>query len=165
MRRHTSLTPLTHDHHHALAQARRLRSSSKLEQSEWPQVTQEFLSFFDSDTLAHFKEEEDIIFPLVVGDPQAGPLVAQALEEHVRIKALVERLRDELHGGSPTLQTMVAVADLLQEHIRLEEKELFPLIEQVAQRDLSAIELAPRVRNQVRVPNESSLTEEANDAR
>ncbi len=46
-RRNDALIPLTHDHHHALAQARRLRDASKLSDvTERRNLANDFVNFY-----------------------------------------------------------------------------------------------------------------------
>lgn len=69
MRRHDALIPLTHDHHHALARARRLRLAAASENGEEQRAAaEEFVEFFEGDSVLHFREEEEILFPLVIGE-------------------------------------------------------------------------------------------------
>lgn len=51
--------------------------------------------------------------------------------EHLCIHALVRALKWELERGVPGPATMSRLASLLEEHIRVEEKTLFPLIERI----------------------------------
>lgn len=129
MKRHESLIPLTHDHHHALAQARRLRLAAKQDDGERLRQAREFVDFFESDTLRHFREEEELVFPFVVDEVEAAPVLNRIMMEHLRIHAVVRALKWELERGSPGAATMSRLATLLEQHIRLEEKSLFPLIE------------------------------------
>jgi hemerythrin-like domain-containing protein len=149
MRRHDALIPLTHDHHHALARARRLRLAAASEdREEQREAAIEFVEFFEEDSLLHFREEEEILFPLVIDrDDAPVDLLARLLLEHVRMHRLVGALRGELDGGEPEPGTLQAIGELLAQHIRAEESELFPIIERlVGEEDLRSIRLAPRIR-------------------
>jgi hemerythrin-like domain-containing protein len=149
MKRHDALIPLTHDHHHALARARRMRLAAAGDDlDEQRSASDEFLEFFDEHTLLHFREEEEILFPLVVDRPDAPmELLSRLLVEHVRLHGLVRDLRAQRGAdGSPTA-TMAEIARLLADHIRAEESELFPLMERMLSEDeLSSVHLAPRDR-------------------
>lgn len=91
-----------------------------------------FAAFFASVTVPHFREEEEQLFPLVADSDEAAPLLVQALLDHQRLHALAARL-----GSQEDLRaTMVELADLLEAHVRREERELFPLIERVARTQL-----------------------------
>lgn len=146
--RDEALMPLTHDHHHALAAARRLGLAAGVDGSERKERAEEFVAFFRADTLQHFREEEEEVFPLIVGRPEAAEALQQVMIEHLRIHAAVASLQRELHAGHPTAATMGSVAELLQSHIRFEEKVVFPLVETLADRGaLNAVALAERDRS------------------
>ena len=68
MKRDPSLVPLSHDHHHALVQARRLREGAEPGAS--------FLRFFSEETIRHFCEEEERLFPALVSAVVGGGLPA-----------------------------------------------------------------------------------------
>jgi hemerythrin-like domain-containing protein len=129
VKRHAALVPLSHDHHRALVQARRLRERGTA-------AAAEFLRFFASETTRHFREEEELVFPLLYDDEPES--LREILIQHHRLRALVQRLR---RGED----VAAAVAELLERHIRLEERELFELIQRVVPEDqLQRLGLAPR---------------------
>lgn len=76
MKRHESLIPLTHDHHHTLAQARRLKDAlSGGDGATMRRAADDFVNFYLSRARRHFHEEEELFFaPLIddeVGDVKA----------------------------------------------------------------------------------------------
>lgn len=148
MRRHEALIPLTHDHHHALVQVRRLRSAADGAEGARRAAAEGFLEFFHEDTIGHFRDEEEVVFPLVAGVAELREPVDRALAEHVAINVLVRRLAGETNDGAPQAGTLREIAGTLERHVRFEEKELFPLIEERAQHGaLEAVHLAPRNRD------------------
>ncbi|HYI46457.1 MAG TPA: hemerythrin domain-containing protein [Actinomycetota bacterium] len=146
MKRHESLIPLTHDHHHALGQARRLKLSHTEPNDKRVERAREFLEFFGSETLTHFREEEEEIFPLAVGEPEAESVLARTMMEHLQIHAAVHRLSDQVAAGNAPGESLTRIGELLESHIRSEEKTVFPLIERLAPQALDAVELSPRKR-------------------
>lgn len=143
MKRHQALVPLSHDHHHALVEARRLRRASDAAEDERREAVAAFLRFYSMETLRHFREEEERLFPALVGHDGAGGLLVQALLEHQRIHALVGRLEQDMVAGTANGSSMRELAELLEAHVRLEERRLFPLIQEVVQDEtLSGLELA-----------------------
>ena len=62
------------------------------------------------------------------GDPDQESVVLM-LAQHARIRALVMDLSDEVTGGGVRPETLQRIGEGLEEHIRLEEREVFPLIE------------------------------------
>jgi quercetin dioxygenase-like cupin family protein len=126
MKRHPALIPLSHDHHRALVEARRLRRAAA-----GPEPAAEaFLRFFTDVTVRHFREEEELLFPSVVDCEGARELLVQALLEHQRLHALAARMQQQLAGGDSLVGVMRQLGELLEAHVRLEERRLFPVIEQ-----------------------------------
>ena len=139
MKRHPTLVSLSHEHHHGLVQARRLRAGAQAEVRS--EAATAFLQFFGRETVEHFREEEERLFPLLAESDHARESLTRALLEHQRLHALVARLHDQVHAGEPEPALMTQVACLLEAHIRYEERELFPLIERSV-RDLQLLPAA-----------------------
>jgi hemerythrin-like domain-containing protein len=135
MRRHDGLIPLTHDHHHGLAQARRLRIAANGSDEERLRASETFIDFFRTEALAHFREEEEVVFPLAVDRPGAEAFLERVMIEHLRIHAIVARLEHELQSGKVSQETATDAAAALRSHIRFEETEVFPMIERVVPED------------------------------
>jgi hemerythrin-like domain-containing protein len=146
-RRHDALIPLTHDHHHALHNVRLLQKAADAEGAERVEAALAFVDFFRDHSVQHFREEEEELFPMVVGLPDA-PLdgVARILLEHVQIHASVKDLQRQAADGDVDPQTMRSLGDLLKAHIRFEENELFPVIEAMVPDELRGLTLAERER-------------------
>ncbi len=130
MKRHEALVALSHDHHRTLVEARRLRRAADGEDPAG--AVAPFLDFFTAHVVPHFREEEETLFPLVAGSDEARPLLVQALLDHQLLHASVARLDD-----SPDPRAaMLEIGELLDAHVRREERELFPLIERLAAAEL-----------------------------
>ena len=83
MKRHASLVPLSHDHHHALVEARRLGKAADGTDAARRKAAADFVRFFSTETVRHFREEEEQLFPALVGQEGADErLLVQALLEH-----------------------------------------------------------------------------------
>ena len=128
MKRTRALIPLSHDHHHALVAARRLRLATG--RADAREEAAAFCRFFADESVRHFREEEERLFPMVADSDEARPLVVRALLEHQQLHAFAARLASE------DLAPMHDLAALLEAHVRFEERELFPLIERLAQSKL-----------------------------
>lgn len=129
-KRHASLIPLTHDHHHTLAQARRLKETqAATDAATVRRAADDFVNFYLGRARHHFHEEEELFFAPLVDDEVVGPLVARAVADHLRLHAQVRVLRRQLSGGDVSGDLLGAIAALLESHVRFEEQELFPLIE------------------------------------
>jgi hypothetical protein len=126
MKRHRALIPLSHDHHQALVAARRLRRAADAEEDPADAVAA-FVRFFRTSSVPHFREEEETIFPLVIDNHEARPLVVQALLDHQQLHALTAMLETADDVGA----TMHELGQLLEAHVRFEERTLFPLVERL----------------------------------
>ena len=141
MKRHRALIGLSHDHHHGLVAARRLRRAAEGDAPARRDAAGTFLEFFGRETRPHFREEEERFFPLLVGaDDPAGRLLVEALLEHQQLYALVAGLEGEVAEGDPSAATMRELGRTLESHIRLEERTLFPLLEEVASGGLGRLQ-------------------------
>lgn len=130
MRRHEKLIPLSHDHHHVLKQVRGLRAASKGDDNERAEAAREFVKFHADESIRHFREEEEVFFPLVVDEPDVAEPLAEALEEHQQLHALARQWGSDPETA-PGADEMVRIATLLEGHVRREEKVIFPIIERV----------------------------------
>jgi iron-sulfur cluster repair protein YtfE (RIC family) len=147
-KRRDELIPLTHDHHHALKQARHMIAAATGDAGARREVAEGFLRFFEEDTLAHFREEEEVLFPLLLLNSEVAPQeLITVLIDHVHIHGLVARLRESVATGDPDAELMRTIGESLRAHVRLEENELFPMIEAlVPDEELAAVAFAPRSR-------------------
>jgi hemerythrin-like domain-containing protein len=84
---------------------------------------------------AHFRKEEETLLPILARYRQdvldSGPVVEMLLGQHARVRGLVMQLSDEYADGSLKSETLGKISTLLETHIRLEEREVFPIIEEV----------------------------------
>lgn len=134
-RRHPALIPLSHDHQHALALAFRLHHPSPpgpvtaVTPASTPESrAAEVRDLWTRELVTHFQAEEAVLFPAlrrhVGADDPAHALIAALLAEHERMRTLVDAL-----GSAPDDDArgplLVAFADLLEAHVRTEERQLF----------------------------------------
>jgi len=132
-KRHPSLIPLSHDHHHGLVLAFRLReglprnrkpSDSPHEQAEAT------VHFFHDNLVAHFQAEEEVLFPAIhICTPEATPQLDTLIAEHAVMRSMVARLAHITPEDSSLSGRLKSFGDVLERHIRSEERELFPLYE------------------------------------
>lgn len=124
MKRDPALVTLSHDHHQALFVAQRL---SRAEPASAGEARTGLLDYWRQHGREHFRAEEEILLPAFAahGDP-SDPLVARALCEHVAIRARVAAIAADPDAAVPALREL---GEALAAHVRLEERELFPLVE------------------------------------
>ena len=134
MKRAPELRDLSDHHHRGLVQARRLKIAATGDEANMPEETAEaFLEFWQEGTTTHFREEEEVLLPVLARyreDLLGREPVVEMLLQHARIRGLVMGLSDEVKGGSVRLETLGSIGELLETHIRLEEREVFPTIEE-----------------------------------
>lgn len=123
MKRRPELHPLSHDHHHGLIVARRLRLASA-DSGTLPEAVPVFLEAWNAEIEPHFQREEALLLPEVERARPGHPLAARTLLEHRELRALVSRLH---HSAEASLAG--EIARRLDEHIRFEERVLFPEVE------------------------------------
>ncbi|MGH7832785.1 MAG: hemerythrin domain-containing protein [Candidatus Binatia bacterium] len=132
--RHPSLITLSHDHHHALALALRCRKQAlgQIQPAGAEGLrhrANEFRSFVESSLTSHFRAEEEVLFPFAESSvPEAREIIAVLLEEHREIRRLTALLAAE----DRLSKFLFDAGDVLERHVRREERELFPLIERSA---------------------------------
>jgi hemerythrin-like domain-containing protein len=123
MKRHPALVPLSRDHHHVLVIARRLRHATTETAAE---TARAFLAHWDAEEKPHFRLEEELLLPAYAahGAPE-HPAVVRTLLDHM----LIRRDADQL-ANAPQLELLHDLGARLTAHVELEERELFPLIEE-----------------------------------
>ncbi len=136
MKRDEALRPLSREHLNALHAAKVLREGSDLEA-----VTEVFFDFWESQGQRHFRIEEEVLLPHWARYAEVDrPGVARMLEEHLAIRR--EALR--LSAGEASLEEAQELGRLLHDHVRFEERQLFPIVEEALDTD-SLAELATRI--------------------
>lgn len=132
MKRHKSLYPLSHDHHHALVQARKLRiASSDPDLSSFYQAAGDFIAFWDANLEFHFQQEEEILLPIFATYSFADrPEIVETLKQHLEIRQTLGHLRTEIIQGTATTAEGLQLSGQLERHIRYEENVLFSAIEE-----------------------------------
>ena len=61
----------------------------------------------------------------------ARPLLERILREHMELHGLVRALRIEAAAGDIPPEVLRTIGDLLHDHVRVEERELFAEIERI----------------------------------
>jgi hemerythrin-like domain-containing protein len=135
MKRDDALITLSHDHQHGLATALTLRRATRAETGA---ARAAFLEFWRAEGSAHFRIEEEVLLPGFArhGDVRIDA-VARVLLDHVELRSRAVAIEGD---SDPPLELLNSTGELLAEHIRHEERVLFPLIEQtLPQEDLARL--------------------------
>ena len=147
MKRTPELRTLSEDHHHGLVHARRLHRAAEGEEALSGEfAAKEFLDFWQKETAIHFRKEEEVLLPVVArygGDVSQDSFV-EMLAQHAHIRGLIMRLSDEVMGGNVRPETLHEIGEQLEAHIRLEERAVFPLVEESLS-EAALTELAARL--------------------
>jgi hemerythrin-like domain-containing protein len=123
MKRSPALTPLSHDHHHALSLAMQAGKAARQDDPlVWQQVAIKLAQHYQDSLKAHFSQEEQYLLPALT---QAGQQAAvdRTLADHAHLHALLQ------HPELATAAILQAFADAMTAHVRFEERELFVLAE------------------------------------
>ena len=120
MKRAEELLHLSREHHGALVLAKRIAACPPDTNARLA-MCEQVSARFQQELAPHFAEEEQTLLPLMrAAHPQA---VQRTLDDHVTLRALAMRLA----LGDET--ALPAFGKCLAEHVRFEERELFPLFE------------------------------------
>lgn len=127
--RKTELRGLSEQHHYGLVESRELRLAAEGTPEAIERARSAFLSTWTEQIEPHFRSEETALLPEYGEGGGDWELIRRTLEEHTRIRGLVRRLEQ---GGEPTDPALLTdLATLLHDHIRFEERTLFPSAESV----------------------------------
>lgn len=142
IKRHVVLQPLSRHHMEALYLGVKLRRAGTEKSAlTTEELVHEVKSFWDPDGERHFREEEEILLPTYAkyGDIKQE-IIVDMLLEHVKIRSLVRTVTTE----AVDVETLHALGELLETHIRKEERIIFPMIEKALPEDVLQ-EMAPYI--------------------
>ena len=135
MKRNPALYTLSHDHHQGLILAQQLKKGApqyKGMPSTLEDKKEYTLSFYKTELVKHFQDEEEILFPAVKNkNDELDRKIAEIISEHRKMESLIKDLEktDQLEN------VLDELGHLLEKHIRKEERELFMEIEKVLSED------------------------------
>ncbi len=128
MKRRPSLQPLSRDHDEALLQVQALRAAAEGRPDERRVVRARFRDLWDGWFRDHLGLEERWLPPLI---PEEGN-VDRLRDEHDEIRSLADAFLRGAAEVEPACALMLRLAGRLHDHIRWEERHLFPGIERAA---------------------------------
>ncbi|TDU39660.1 hypothetical protein BXY82_1690 [Gelidibacter sediminis] len=128
LKRHKALQPLSREHHHGLLLSWKIRSGFS-KNIEIERIKQYADWFFENHLIPHFALEETHIFTIL---PSDNELVKRALAEHRRLKRLFTNDED-------AAKNLHKIEEELEQHIRFEERTLFPEIQKAATEEQLAL--------------------------
>jgi iron-sulfur cluster repair protein YtfE (RIC family) len=124
MKRSDALAGLSRDHHHGLVVAQRLSRATAETASA---ARDSFLGYWNDEGHLHFAIEEDVLLPAFARHHAPDdPAVVRVLVDHVDLRRRAADLRET---ATPTPESLHELGGRLHDHVRHEERVLFPLIE------------------------------------
>lgn len=132
MKRDKNLHPLSWDHHAALTGVVFTRKHIQIGSGAYrlQQIAREFAAFYEIGLLPHFRHEEEWLLPRYLRHTDANDTnVVQLLTDHIKLHRLILDVADALESNRDLVAPLTALTDLLETHVRFEERELFPKIE------------------------------------
>ena len=129
MKRHTSLAPLSRQHHGALILSQLLKKAAPAYKGLPTDIKGKAayaLQFYHNDLLSHFAAEEEVILIKIKNvSPELDLISKEIIAEHNALKVLFTTISN--NADMATHLNNIGVA--LDNHIRKEERVFFPLIQ------------------------------------
>ena len=129
MRRDRSLIPLSHQHQHGLALCvlndRGLKKDPSRENVD--KLSKMAADMAQIELLSHFQVEEQVLFPAVRPLIENTALIDELISQHREMEQMIEELANQ--RGAARKRTLLDFSDLLNRHIRSEERQLFQEIQ------------------------------------
>lgn len=121
LKRSKELAPLSREHHDGLLFVWKIKQG--LANGTSVETLRAYtLWFWDNQIKSHFNDEEKILIKYLPAD---NPLVKQMIREHEQIRDLIVSIDQE-----PDKRSLELFAELLNNHIRFEERQLFKYVEE-----------------------------------
>lgn len=123
MKRHPALQALSREHHTALVLAKACERAVQSGDAEMiEQTCKRAVQVFSDEMEPHFQIEEQSFLPLL-RSIEMQPLVEQTRADHQQLRSLIAGLQQS------NAQALGGFGKCLAEHVRFEERALFPAIE------------------------------------
>ncbi len=129
MKRSPALQQLSREHHTALTLAKASeRAAQSGEEAQVRLTCQRVIRAYANELEPHFQFEEQSLLPLL-HSAATHPLVERTLADHQQLRGLLDALRQNDAGA------LDSFGKCLTAHVRFEERELFPALESLLQRE------------------------------
>ncbi|MBN8672865.1 MAG: hemerythrin domain-containing protein [Chitinophagales bacterium] len=122
IKRNENIVPLSRDHHFGLLFCWKIRQGLKAK-IELERVRKYILYFWKFHLEQHFNEEETLLFSQV-----QNKLCDDGFSQHKEIRNIIARFTESANDNE---ELYALLASLVDEHIRFEERILFPYLESV----------------------------------
>ncbi len=135
MKRHEAIAPLSRDHHGSLILAQLLKKNAPMYR-DMPDTAKDKAMYaqqqFEEHIKKHFEHEETMLDKANTCHAVIDRLSAEIKTEHKELTALFK----SLDTATDLENTMDILANKLEEHIRKEERVLFPLLQEHCSKEL-----------------------------
>ena len=121
VKRDENIKRLSREHHFSLLFCWKIRKGLKTDVAT-ERIRKYVQYFWQQHLQPHFREEEKIFFA-----PIKDRLVQRAINEHKYIKQQIEDLAN--YSKNNERKSLAKIADMVYEHVRYEERDLFPHLE------------------------------------
>ena len=143
MKRHSSLAILSREHHGALILAQLLKKGAAVYKglpADLAGKAEYATRFYRTELIKHFEEEEQIVIKKIKGiNVDLDKLGSEIAEEHKGLRSSFEAIKN----ANDLATHLDELGCALDQHIRKEEREFFPLIQELcSEKLLSEIEQA-----------------------
>ncbi|HID38767.1 MAG TPA: hemerythrin domain-containing protein [Calditrichaeota bacterium] len=129
MKRSKYLIPLSWEHHAALVNANRVKRGLEIMAQE--QIIREFIDYvWKTDLHPHFDREESVLATGADWQKVPEEFRRHMLDDHREFELLAKTIAEE-DDTDRLREAMIRFSDLLDAHVRFEERQLFPAIEKV----------------------------------
>lgn len=144
MKRDEALADFSRDHLPALRQAKYLQEAGTEEGEHTPEEAIEgFLEFWEDHAELHFREEEDVILPVVsrLGSITNNENIRKMLDDHAWFRDKITTMRGALDDNGTDLHELTTEVGIrLKNHAEMEEQKLFEdLQDRLSEEQLEAI--------------------------
>ncbi len=121
IKRNAHIVKLSRDHHASLLFCWKIRQGIKYHVA-LERLIKYIQYFWQHHFSIHFKEEEQFLFA-----PIKDEVVRKAIDEHQKIETFIENI--SLPGTENQKERMLEIAEMVNDHVRYEERILFPHLE------------------------------------
>lgn len=147
LKRHPTLQPLSREHMSGLVQARNLlHAAGRAAQSESEpaapstlpdrkRTVADFVRAWQAELAEHFKDEERLLLPLITSPAMRDRLIS----EHQAMRVFANRCEQEPARCAADVEFLANLGQLLHDHIRWEERELFEAVQRSHPDELAAL--------------------------
>ena len=127
MKRDKNLIPLSHQHHNGLMAVLLLEKGVK--KNAELKIMNDFIIYcWEEELENHFIAEEKSFDPSLLHLPQLQELYDRMISEHQQIRSIINAIKQRVES----MELVQTFHTLLENHIRFEERILFPFIQELA---------------------------------